>query len=52
VDRLEEHARSLAAAQPVTPKAAKGNPLGGRGKPAHARGHLRCFEAPCPFPFF
>ena len=30
VERLEEHARSLAAAQPVTPKAAKGNPLVGR----------------------
>ena len=30
MERLEEHARSLAAAQPVTPKAAKGNPLGGR----------------------
>ena len=30
VERLEEHARSLAAAQPVTPKAAKGNPLRGR----------------------
>jgi cyclic beta-1,2-glucan synthetase len=30
VERLEEHARSLAAAQPVRPKAAKGNPLGGR----------------------
>ena len=30
VERLEEHARSLAAAQPVTPKAAKGNPLAGR----------------------
>jgi cyclic beta-1,2-glucan synthetase len=30
VERLEEHARSLAAAQPVTPKAAKGNPLGDR----------------------
>ena len=30
MERLEEHARSLAAAQPVTPKAAKGNPLAGR----------------------
>ena len=30
VERLEEHARSLAAAQPVTPKAAKGNTLAGR----------------------
>ena len=30
VERLEEHARSLAAAQPVTPKTAKGNPLGNR----------------------
>ena len=30
VERLEEHARSLAIAQPVTPKAAKGNPLAGR----------------------
>ena len=30
MERLEEHARSLAAAQPVTPKAAKGNPLRGR----------------------
>ena len=30
VERLEEHARSLAAAQPVTPKAAKGNPLVGQ----------------------
>ena len=30
VERLEEHARSLAAAQPVTPKAAKGHPLAGR----------------------
>ena len=30
MERLEEHARSLAAAQPVTPKAAKGNPLGGQ----------------------
>ncbi|MGH6803064.1 MAG: hypothetical protein ACREC3_06825, partial [Methyloceanibacter sp.] len=29
-ERLEEHARSLAAAQPVTPKVAKGNPLAGR----------------------
>jgi cyclic beta-1,2-glucan synthetase len=30
VERLEEHARSLAAAQPVTPKTATGNPLRGR----------------------
>ena len=30
VERLEEHARSLAAAQPVTPKPAKGHPLAGR----------------------
>ena len=30
VERLEEHARSLAIAQPVTPKAARGNPLVGR----------------------
>ena len=30
VERLEEHARSLAVAQPVTPKAAKGNPLAAR----------------------
>ena len=30
VERLKEHARSLAAAQPVTPKTAKGNPLGGQ----------------------
>ena len=30
VERLEEHARSLAAAQPVTPKVAKGNTLAGR----------------------
>ena len=30
VERLEEHARSLAIAQPVTPKAARGNPLAGR----------------------
>jgi cyclic beta-1,2-glucan synthetase len=30
VERLEEHARSLAAAQPVTPKPAKVHPLAGR----------------------
>ena len=30
VERLEEHGRSLAAAQPVTPKAAKHNPLADR----------------------
>ncbi len=30
VERLEEHARSLATAQAVTPKVAKGNPLAGR----------------------
>ena len=30
VERLEEHARSLAVAQPVTPKPAKGHPLAGR----------------------
>ena len=30
VERLEEHARSLAAAQPVTPRAPKGNPLADR----------------------
>ncbi len=30
VERLEEHARSLAAAQPVTPKPTKGHPLAGR----------------------
>src|SRR5680860_157299 len=30
VERLEEHARSLAATQPVTPKTAKGSPLGSR----------------------
>ena len=30
VERLEEHARSLAAVQPVTPTTAKGNPLRGR----------------------
>ena len=30
MERLEEHARSLAAAQPVTPKTAKGNPLAGQ----------------------
>ena len=29
-ERLEEHARSLAAAQPVRAKATKGNPLAGR----------------------
>ena len=30
VERLEEHARSLAVAQPVTPKPTKGHPLAGR----------------------
>ena len=30
VERLEEHARSLAAAQPVTPKLARGHPLDAR----------------------
>ncbi len=30
VDRLEEHARSLAVAQPVTPRPIKGHPLAGR----------------------
>src|SRR5271165_3104700 len=30
VERLEEHARSLAIAQPVTPKLTKGHPLAGR----------------------
>ena len=30
MERLEEHARSLALAQAVTPKVAKGNPLAGR----------------------
>ncbi len=30
VERIEEHARSLAAAQPVTPKPARGRPLAGR----------------------
>ncbi len=30
VERLEEHARSLAVAQPVRPKLAKGHPLAGR----------------------
>ncbi|HYN39911.1 MAG TPA: glycosyl transferase, partial [Rhodospirillales bacterium] len=30
VERLEEHARSLAAAQPVTPKPTRGHPLAGR----------------------
>ena len=30
VERLEEHARSLAAAQPVRPGRSKGQPLGGR----------------------
>ena len=30
VERLEEHARSLAAAQPVTPQPIKGHPLSGR----------------------
>ncbi len=30
VDRLEEHARSLALAQPVTPKPTRGYPLAGR----------------------
>ena len=30
VERLEEHARSLAAAQPVTPKPVRGHPLAGR----------------------
>src|SRR5271166_2651026 len=30
VERLEEHARSLAIAQPVTPKPTKGHPLAGR----------------------
>ena len=30
VERLEEHARSLALAQPVTPKSTKGHPLAGR----------------------
>ena len=30
VERLEEHARSLAVAQPVTPKPAKVHPLAGR----------------------
>ncbi|MDI9849908.1 glucoamylase family protein [Rhodoblastus sp. 17X3] len=29
-ERIEDHARSLAAAQPVTPKRAKGRPLAGR----------------------
>jgi len=30
VERLQEHARSLAAAQPVTPKPTRGHPLAGR----------------------
>ena len=30
MERLEEHARTLAAAQPVTPRAPKGNPLADR----------------------
>ena len=30
VERIEEHARSLAAAQPVTPKPVRGDPLAGR----------------------
>ncbi len=30
VERLEEHARSLAGAQPVTPKPGRGHPLAGR----------------------
>ena len=51
VERLEEHARSLAAAQPVTPKAAKGNPLGGRLVDSeavllHARGAPRSPRRP------
>jgi cyclic beta-1,2-glucan synthetase len=30
IERLEEHARSLAAAQPVTPRPVRGHPLAGR----------------------
>ena len=33
VERLEQHARSLAVAQPVTPKPTKGRPLMGRLTP-------------------